>query len=168
MIALIVAAMAATYFLAKRGAQGTSSGAPLTVAPTSATPAIPENNAARPGTTVQQYFPSGFTSQTTGPTSASPSSANTNPSGLAVRSTGPSPMERAVYTEVSTPYTPVGAFTRKGYARPAASPTAHVSDPKGAAGAPAPRNQAPRTPVGSTPPQGGIKRSAQVKRARPR
>jgi len=92
----LVGGMAVVYLVAKKRHGMNAGGGSPVVAPTAATPQVPEINAARVGAAPQGYYPSGFLSQTTGPTSASPNKANTNPSGMSVPSTGPSMMERAV------------------------------------------------------------------------
>jgi hypothetical protein len=60
-------------------------------------------------------------------------------------SKGGAAMEKGVYTEVSTPYTPVGAFTRRAVQRPAeASPK--VTTVAGGTAQPAAVQSTPLTP----------------------
>jgi hypothetical protein len=151
---IILAAMGGAYLLAKRREHGPTGNGPVTM-PAVATPQIPDNSASRQGAPIQAYFPSGFTSTTTGPANNSPQGAQQAPSGLSMGSPGPSQYEPFTYSEISTPYTPVGAFTRTGFMRgPMVRPS--VTQVVGSTGAVAPRPGAlaPQNIPANTP-QGG-------------
>lgn len=152
---LIAAGMGGVYFLAKHGraTSPTSSVAANPIStPTAATPQVPDSTSQRQGAMTQNYYPSGFTSQQSPVTAAAPNKTGggTAP-GLQTggASRGGSLYEKSVYTETATPYTPVGAFTRRALMRNPSSP-AKVTTVMGAKNSPMPTQTAPRAPSRAT------------------
>jgi len=131
----------------------------------SATPQIPDSASKRQGSTVQTFFPQGFTSQRSPVTQASPKGATVAPGIKRGGATlGGSLFEKGVYTEVGVPMTPVGAYTAKPIVRAPVQPP-KVTSVIGGTGATAPKIAKP-IPQRSTPLTRATKHVARVQRTR--